>query len=410
MSTAPEDILTAAEAGDQVIRGSAWRLAASAAGIALGLATATLLLHHLGVEESGRYVTVISLVAIPTAVADTGLGISASRELALRGATERRALIANIVGQRLLIMPPALVLVVSFALLAGYPTRMVLGTALAGLGALIGTVGNALLIGLTVELRNAPLAVVDFARQAVTFVCVVLLVAAGAALTPFFAVLIVSGLAVVALIPLVAGSSTFMAPRFDRSEQRMLMRTAFPMAVAVALGQIYFRLVIVLMSLISSPQQIGYFGGSLRAMESLATLPGLILVVALPLLAAAARDDLARLRYAVDGLGQGAVIAGVLIVLVTVRAAEPVMVIIGGEAFRPAGAVLRIQVGALLFIMLYQILERGTTGAWSSAGADTHQRARPARRGRVCGAATAALRRPGGEPWQAWPATHCSPR
>jgi O-antigen/teichoic acid export membrane protein len=33
----------------------------------------------------------------------------------------------------------------------------------------------------------------------------------------------------------------------------------------------------------------------------------------------------------------------------------PVMAIIGGSAFRPAGAVLRIQVGALVFVMLYQI-------------------------------------------------------
>ena len=48
-------------------------------------------------------------------------------------------------------------------------------------------------------------------------------------------------------------------------------------------------------------------------------------------------------------------IAGVLVVLVTVRAAEPVMVIIGGAAFRPSGDVLRIQVGALLFGALVQI-------------------------------------------------------
>jgi O-antigen/teichoic acid export membrane protein len=62
-----------------------------------------------------------------------------------------------------------------------------------------------------------------------------------------------------------------------------------------------------------------------------------------------------RLRYAIRGLGEGAVIAGVLVVLVTVRAAEPLMAAIGGEAFRPAGDVLRIQVAALLFIALYQI-------------------------------------------------------
>src|SRR5262249_38345079 len=92
-----------------------------------------------------------------------------------------------------------------------------------------------------------------------------------------------------------------------------------------------------------------------RAMEALVSIPILVAGVALPLLAAAARDDRARLRYAIEGLSEGAVIAGVLVVLVAVRAAEPVMVIIGGHAFRPSGDVLRIQVAALLFGALVQI-------------------------------------------------------
>jgi hypothetical protein len=90
-------------------------------------------------------------------------------------------------------------------------------------------------------------------------------------------------------------------------------------------------------------------------MEALVSMPTLIAGVALPVLAAAARDGRARLRYAIEGLSEGAVIAGMLVVLVTVRAAEPVMVIIGGPAFRHSGAVLRIQVGALLFGALAQI-------------------------------------------------------
>src|SRR6202040_609925 len=57
----------------------------------------------------------------------------------------------------------------------------------------------------------------------------------------------------------------------------------------------------------------------------------------------------------IEGLGEGAVVAGVLVVLVSARAAAPVMALIGGSAFRPAGAVLRIQVGALLFVALYQV-------------------------------------------------------
>jgi O-antigen/teichoic acid export membrane protein len=350
-----DDVLTSAEAGGRVIRGSAWWVGASATGIVTGVATATLLLRHLGVAESGRYVTVLSLVAIPIAVADLGLNVSGSRELALRGPADRPALLANILGQRLSIMPVALLLVVSFAALAGYPPRMVVGTALAGTGALIVALVHALLLRLTVELRNAGPAFVEFIRQTVTLAGVGLLVALGAKLTPFFAVQIVAGLAVVALIPRLAGAGGFVLPRFDRVVQRLLLRTAFPMAAALALGQVYFRLVIVLMSLVSNPRQTGYFGGSLRAMEALVNIPILVAGVALPLLAAAARDDPARLRYAIEGLSKGAVIAGVLVVLVAIRAAEPVMAIIGGAAFRPAGAVLRIQVGTLVFIALYQI-------------------------------------------------------
>lgn len=350
-----EDLLSSAEAGGRVIRGSVWRVAGNAAGILAGLGTATLLLRHLGVAESGRYVTVMSLVAIASSVVDLGLNISASRELALRTPADRHTLMANVLGQRLLVAPIAVVAVLAFAVLAGYPSSMRIGAVLAGVGLYVMALADALLLPLTVELRNAGLAFVDFLKQLVTLVCVALLAALGAGLTPFFAILIVAGLAVAAAASLLLGSRAFVRPRFERAEQRELLHKVLPLAAALVLGQVYFRLVILMMSLVSSPQQTGYYGGSLRAMEALIGIPILVAGVALPLLAAAARDDHARLRYAVEGLSEGAVIAGVLVVLVTVRAAEPVMTIIGGPAFKPAGAVLRIQVGALLFGALVQI-------------------------------------------------------
>src|SRR5208282_5338699 len=149
----------------------------------------------------------------------------------------------------------------------GYPTRMVAGTALAGLGFLILSLANVLLLRLTVELRNAGLAAVDFLRQVITLAGVALLVVLGAKLIAFFAIQIVVGLVVVALLPVLVGAGAFLAPRLDRGEQRMLLRSALPLATALALGQIYFRLVIVVMSLISTAKQTGYYAGSLRAIE-----------------------------------------------------------------------------------------------------------------------------------------------
>jgi O-antigen/teichoic acid export membrane protein len=350
-----EDVLTSSEAGGKVIRGSAMRVAANVVGLLLGLATATLLLRHLGVEESGRYVTVLSLVGIAVSVVDTGLNVTASSELARREVDARRPMLGNILGQRLVVAAIALVLLVAFAVVAGYPVEMISGTALAGAGVLLVAIANAVLVPLTVQLRNGGLAFVEVLRQVVTLAGVALLVAWGATLTPFFAVQVAVGLIVVAFVPFLVGHGGLVWPRFDRAEQRSLLGTALPVAAALALGQIYFRLVIVLMSLISSAEQTGYFGGSLRAMEALIVIPVLVAGVALPLMTAAARDDLARLRYAIEGLSEGAVIAGVLVALVTFRAAEPVMSLLGGAAFGPAGDVLRIQVLALLFIALYQI-------------------------------------------------------
>ncbi|MHB1810115.1 MAG: lipopolysaccharide biosynthesis protein [Solirubrobacteraceae bacterium] len=350
-----EDVLSAPSAGGRVIRGSVWRLAGNVGGMVVGIGTAALLLRHLGVEESGRYVTVMSLVAIASSIGDAGMNATGSRELALREPAERRELVANFVGLRLLIAPAAIALVTGFAFAAGYPSRMVVGTVLAACGLFIGALADAALLRLGVELRNGPLAFVDFLKQAVTLVGVALLVLLGAHLTPFFAVQVAVGLVVAAVVPLLAGRGSFPLPRFDRAEQRALLTKSLPTAAAIIVGQVYFRLVIVLMSLISSPRQVGYFGGSLRAMEALITVPMLVSSVALPLLAAAARDDRSRLRYALAGLSEAAIIGGVLVVLVTVRAAEPVMSIVGSQSFRGAGAVLRIQVGALLFIALYQI-------------------------------------------------------
>jgi O-antigen/teichoic acid export membrane protein len=232
---------------------------------------------------------------------------------------------------------------------------MVVGTALAGLGIMLVAIGNAMLVPLTVDLRNAGIAMVEMLRAFIVVVGVALLVVAGAKLDAFLAIQILVGLIVLAVVPLLVGREGVVRPRWDRVRQRALMHTALPIAAALVLGQIYFRLVIVLMSLISSAEQVGYFGGSLRAMEALVALPILVASVALPVMTTAAHENRARLRYAIEGLSEGAIIAGMLVILVTIRAADPVMRVIGGTEFEPAGNVLRIQVIALLFIALYQI-------------------------------------------------------
>ena len=56
------------------------------------------------------------------------------------------------------------------------------------------------------------------------------------------------------------------------------------------------------MSLVSTAVETGYFSASFRIVEVLIAVPAMLVTAAFPILARAARDDAARLRYALQKL------------------------------------------------------------------------------------------------------------
>src|SRR5688572_13669358 len=94
------DILDTSAAGPAAIRGGVLRLAGYGIGVAVTVVSAALLFRHLGVEDGGRYVTVMSLVLIVSGVLDFGLTAIGVRELSVLPAGEARALMRQLVGLR----------------------------------------------------------------------------------------------------------------------------------------------------------------------------------------------------------------------------------------------------------------------------------------------------------------------
>ena len=68
-------------------------------------------------------------------------------------------------------------------------------------------------------------------------------------------------------------------------------------SAAVVLSVLYFRISQIMVSLISTGTQTGYFGVSFRILDSLTIIPPLLVSSALPVLARAARDDAQRFAY-----------------------------------------------------------------------------------------------------------------
>lgn len=327
-------------------------------GVLLGAATATFLLRYLGLVDFGRYMTVAALLGIVSGVTDAGLTVVGNRELALKPpGEERRRLLGNLVALRLLLTPVGVVLAALFALAAGYDRTLVLGTLVGGVGVVLVNAQATAMQPLSVELRMGTLTGFEVAKQALTLVGVALLVAARAALLPFFAVQAVVGAIVLAATPRFVGGG--LRPRLDRDTASMLLREALPLAVALAMSVVYFRVLVILTSVLGTEAETGLFGTSFRIFEVLFGLPLLVLSVALPVLSVAGSEDPERLRFALQRMTEVALAGSVLLVLVLVPLADPIIELLGGDEYDEAGPVLAVQSLALVPVFLGQTWQLG---------------------------------------------------
>ena len=374
---APEhtDVLRTPEAGGRVIRGGAIRGAGYTAAILLAAGTSVLLLRYLGVVEFGRFATVSALLGIVSGITDAGLTAVGARELSVRAPADRAVVLRNLVALRLIVTPIGVAAAALFAVAAGYDSTIVYATLLGGLGVLLVNTQATMMLPLSVELRIATVTAFEVARAALAFVGVALLVAVGTGLVPFFGVQVAVGAIVLLATPLVI-SRAALVPGIDRGVARMLVREALPLAAALAMNVVYFRVLVILTSLLATDVATGYFGTSFRIFEVLFGLPLLVLSVALPVLSVAGHEDEPRLRYSLQRLTEVALLLSVLLVLVIVAVAEPAIVFLAGEEFRGAAPVLQIQAFALIPLFLGQTwqlalvsIRRQSALAWATGTA-----------------------------------------
>jgi O-antigen/teichoic acid export membrane protein len=130
---------------------------------------------------------------------------------------------------------------------------------------------------------------------------------------------------------------------FDLREWRTLLGPVLTYSAAVAASTLYFRVAIVLVSVLASARELGYFSISFRVVEVLFLIPGLLVGAAFPIFARAARDDPARLGYALSRVFDVSLMVGVWIALSIAVGAHFAIEVIGGARFLPATPVLAVQ-------------------------------------------------------------------
>jgi O-antigen/teichoic acid export membrane protein len=148
-------------------------------------------------------------------------------------------------------------------------------------------------------------------------------------------------------------------PGFDFAEWSYLLREALPVAAASVLAALFYRLAVILMTVVSTPEQTGYFSASLRVIEVIVPIASLITSAAFPILSRAAEDAGHRLTYALNRLFEAGLILGAFAALVLTVGAEPLIDFLGGSEFAPSIPVLRIQGLAVCASFLFAVWAAG---------------------------------------------------
>jgi O-antigen/teichoic acid export membrane protein len=347
-AAASSDVLDTAEAGGLIVRGGALRFGSYVSVVALSLISATLLTRHLGPAGFSAYTTVISLVTIVSAVTDAGMSNIGAHEYAVRRGARRDALMRYLLGLRLALTIVGFLLAVAFAVAAGYDTALLLGTMAAGLGTVAIVWQHTLSIPLATALRLGAVSSLELARQALSVGLIVALIAVGAGVLPLLAVALVVNLALIAPTAMLVRGQISARPSVDLRGWASLLRPTIAFSLATAVGTLYVFTAQILTSLVTDGYQSGLFAVSFRVFIVAAGVAGMLVGATLPVLSRAARDDRARLEYALQRIFEVTLIVGAAAVLGFVVGAHFVVAVIGGPKYAGAVAVLRLQAFALL--------------------------------------------------------------
>jgi O-antigen/teichoic acid export membrane protein len=344
----PSDVLDTAAAGGLVLRGGALRFAGFVTATALSLGGIALVTRELGVAGFGRYQTILSLITIVGAVTDAGMATLGVREYAQLHGADRDALMRTLLGLRLALTAVGVVIAGVAVAAAGYGPELVLGAVLAGVGLMLTVLQTTLSIPLGATLRNGALAAIDVGRQVLTVAGFGALALAGAGVAAFLAVPVPVGVVVLIAVALLVRGEMPLRPAVDVRAWTRLLQAAAAFAAATAAGTIYTYTAQVLTSFVASDHEAGLFAAAFRTFVVLASVAGLLVTVAFPVLARAARDDDERFAYALEKVVETCAIIGIGASVATVVGAPGVIQIMAGPDYAGAVGPLRIVAITLL--------------------------------------------------------------
>jgi O-antigen/teichoic acid export membrane protein len=304
--------------------------------VAVGVST-----RYLGLDAYGKFATATALVWLIASFTDLGLSTIGLREVSKRP-DETQKLFSTLLTMGLIFTMGALVIGLGLSQLL-YPgpdnTQVREGVAL-----LLTTLPFAAVAGAgtmyLISRQQAYLTMVgSVLSSAVILGTLVLTTSLDWGFTGVVAAYVAGGVTYATVMILLTFRRVKYRPAFDWPLSRQLLGWALPVGATALIVNVYFRIDLILLSLLSNHKQVALYGVAYKVFEALSILPGYFIVTVVPELSRAA-ENRERLDDLVQKSFTALQILATLVVVLFAGLASDISEIIGGSAFEGATPVL----------------------------------------------------------------------
>lgn len=318
----------------------------------LGLVAVAIMARYLQAAGFGQYTTIITFLSFFGIMADFGLTLITSQMISRPG-NNQVVLLNNLFSLRLI----SAVIFLGLAPLAifffPYEPIIKLGVAITSLSFFFIAL-NQILVGFLQ--KNLTMTVVSAAEVVSRAILL-----GGIIITAYLNL----GLLSIMVATVISSAVSFMmhywfSRRFikiswqvDLNVWREIIKKSWPLGVTIAFNLIYLRADILILSLLKSPSDVGIYGATYKVIDVLTTLPFMFAGLILPILTSAwASRNFDKFNRVLQRSFDAMIMLAVPLIIGAQLTAGPLIILVAGENFKPAGAVLKILILAIGFIFV----------------------------------------------------------
>jgi O-antigen/teichoic acid export membrane protein len=321
------------------------RLLLAASGlVAVGIST-----RYLGVEAYGKFATATALVWLISSFTDLGLSTVGLREVSRRP-DETQRLFSTLLTIGLAFTCGALVIGLGLVQLV-YPGADDFQVR-EGVTALLITLPFSAVAGAgtmyLISQQQAYLTMVgSVVASIVTLGTLVIATTLDWGFMGVVAAYVLNGVSFALVMILLARGRLRYRPGLDWPLARQIVKWALPIGATALIVNVYFRIDLILVSLISTDTQVALYGVAYKVFEALSILPGYFIVTVVPELSRAAVEHRERLDELVQKSFTALQTLALAMVIVFAGLADEISEVIGGDAFKHATPVILLLTGAV---------------------------------------------------------------